>query len=117
MPIHKKKKLAVEEVITPEEPEVVTYRLSLVDSKNRAVQMDIELKDIPHDLNKLYTELILKENEDKQKIEAGDKELEKRLEKEKEERFAKLPSNICKFCKFKWKGGTFRCPKCGEVNG
>lgn len=100
-------------------PIEVTYRLSLMDSENRAVQVDVDLKSLLDGANKLmaeYKALLEKEAEDKKAMEAHDQEVSNRLKATHEEKQAELLERECAECGNKWKGGTDECndPLCAS---
>ena len=93
--------------------EKLTYRLSLVDSANRAVQVDVELNDLFSGVEKLmtsYKNLIDEEAKKKAEIEANDKEVEKKLKKTEKDSQDLLIDRECEVCGETWKGGTEKCP-------
>ena len=99
---------------TPEDiKEKLTYRMSLVDSANRAVQVDVELNHLIDGVEKLlkaYQDLLKEEARKKAEIEANDKEVEKKLKKTEQEALDLLIDRECEVCGNKWKGGEEKCP-------
>lgn len=107
--LHKKK-----EIITPKiKPEVLTYRLSLMDSANRAVQVDVDPKNIAKGVEELmanYKTLLDKEVEYKKESEKQDVEVDKKIKKIHKEKQDALEPHECTVCGKKWKGGSELCP-------
>lgn len=112
-----KKKNILKPTPEPVVEKTVTYRLSLMDSENRAVQIDLATPNSPEidleDIQKLldtYHKLLESEAEYKISSEEHDKEVEVKQKEIQKEKHKALEAHKCEACGEEWRGGSDRCP-------